>query len=306
MILTDDNFCSIVAAVEKGRVIYAGIQKFVAFIMSVHIAEVIQIFVCVVAGVPVMREPLQILFLILVTDLPPSIALGMEPGDPSILQLQPRPKEEPIVLGWMWWSINMNAFLLSAIIIGIYVWSLLIYCEGNIFAKDIYDVIPDYNNKLDQARTVAFIALVYAENIRAYIARSFDKPFFFNFFGNAQMQKAIVLAQIALYAAVLLPGFSDKILMLRGLEIGGYGWLMSFLGPILTVILCDLAKVITYFQNMRYQAAIQKKRETEDAERKAKVAAAPKAAAPKVAAPTPAPAAAAPAPTNETVRIDWV
>merc|ERR1711981_1163322 len=54
MILTDDNFCSIVSAVEMGRVIYAGIQKFVAFIMSVHIAEILQIFVCIAVGMPVM------------------------------------------------------------------------------------------------------------------------------------------------------------------------------------------------------------------------------------------------------------
>lgn len=238
MILTDDNFCSIVAAVEKGRVVYAGIQKFVAFIMSVHIAEVIQIFVCVVAGIPVMREPLQILFLILVTDLPPSIALGMEPGDPTILKQLPRPKEEPIVLGWMWWSINMNAFLLSGIIIGIYVWSLHIFCDGKILAEDIYKDVEDYQFKLSQARTVAFIALVYAENIRAYIARSFDRPFFYNFLGNVDMQKAIVMAQIALYCAVLIPGFSDLILGLRGLDIGWEGWLISLLGPLLTVILC--------------------------------------------------------------------
>merc|ERR1712070_982488 len=66
MILRDDNFCSIVKAVEKGRVIYAGIQKFVIFIMSVHIAEVVQICSCIVAGFPLMRTPLQILFLILV------------------------------------------------------------------------------------------------------------------------------------------------------------------------------------------------------------------------------------------------
>merc|ERR1711985_213932 len=66
MILTDDNFCSIVSAVEMGRAIYAGIQKFVAFIMSVHIAEVIQIFVCIAIGMPVMRTPVLILFLILV------------------------------------------------------------------------------------------------------------------------------------------------------------------------------------------------------------------------------------------------
>merc|ERR1719313_2094860 len=76
MILMDDDFSNIVAAVEKGRVVYAGIQKFVAFIMSVHVGEVMQIFVCVCAGMPIMRTPLQILFLILVTDLPPAIALG--------------------------------------------------------------------------------------------------------------------------------------------------------------------------------------------------------------------------------------
>merc|ERR1711964_725074 len=140
MILTDDNFCSIVAAVEKGRTIYAGIQKFIAFIMSVHIAEVIQIFVCIAVGIPVMRTPLQILFLILVTDLPPSIALGMEPGDPSILKASPRPKSEPIVLNWMWLSINMNAAILSAVIIAIYVFALHHFCDGLFFQSDILEL----------------------------------------------------------------------------------------------------------------------------------------------------------------------
>merc|ERR1719247_636017 len=121
MILTDDNFVSIVAAVEKGRVIYAGIQKFVCFIMSVHIGEVLQIFVCIVADIPVMRTPLQILFLILVTDLPPSIALGMEPGQPGILKEYPRPKQQAIVLNWMWQGIVMNGLILT-------VCALLVYC----------------------------------------------------------------------------------------------------------------------------------------------------------------------------------
>ena len=74
MVLTDDNFASIIKAVEKGRVLYAGIQKFVAFIMRVHVGEVLQIFVCICADIPYMRTPLQILFLILVTDLPPTFA----------------------------------------------------------------------------------------------------------------------------------------------------------------------------------------------------------------------------------------
>merc|ERR1712118_309965 len=89
VILTDDNLCSIVGAVEKGRVIYAGIHKFVAFIMSVHIAEILQILACILGAMPVMRTPLQILFLILVTDLAPSIALGLEPGQRGIMKEPP-------------------------------------------------------------------------------------------------------------------------------------------------------------------------------------------------------------------------
>merc|ERR1712072_998887 len=186
----------------------------------------IQIFICIVAGIPVMRTPLQILFLILVTDLPPSIALGMEPGDKSIIKAQPRPKEEPIVQGWMWMSINMNGAILSAVIIGVYMFALREFCDGKIRQEDIL-LLDDYEENLAKARTVAFISLVYSENVRAYIARSFDRPFWVNLFGNKEMQKAIVLAQICLYVAVLVPGVSDKILGLRGLEIGGWGWAVA-------------------------------------------------------------------------------
>merc|ERR1712178_327467 len=246
----------------KGRTIYAGIQKFVAFIMSVHIAEVLQIFICIVAEIPVMRTPLQILFLILVTDLPPSIALGMEPGHKSILKAQPRPKEEPIVIGWMWMSINMNGAILSAVIIGVYIMSLMHFCDGAVNQSDILK-IDNFEENLAKARTVAFISLVYSENIRAYIARSFDKPLWVNLCGNKEMLKAVILAQLALYIAVLVPGVSDKILGLRGLDIGYWGWAVSLLGPVGTVILCELAKIITYFQVRQYQAKIAKKRESE-------------------------------------------
>jgi len=136
MILTDDNFCSIVKAVNKGRVIYAAIQKFVAFIMSVHIAEVLQIFLCIVAGIPIMRQPLQILFLVLCTDLPPAIALGMEPGSPDIMNDKPRPKTQPIVLPWMWQSIIVNGLILTFVIFLTYLCNLSAY-TGAILQDDI-------------------------------------------------------------------------------------------------------------------------------------------------------------------------
>uniref|UniRef100_A0A7S1W9K9 Cation-transporting P-type ATPase C-terminal domain-containing protein n=1 Tax=Alexandrium catenella TaxID=2925 RepID=A0A7S1W9K9_ALECA len=270
MILTDDNFCSIVAAVEKGRTIYAGIQKFVAFIMSVHIAEVLQIFVCVIANIPVMRTPLQILFLILVTDLPPSIALGMEPGDKSILKMRPRPKKEPIMIGWMWQSSIMNGAILTAVIIGVYILALLHFCEGQVFQFDIM-ALDDFEEKLANARTVAFISLVYSENIRAYIARSFDRPFWVGFLANMEMQKAIVAAQLALYIAVFVPGLSDTILGLNGTRIGLWGWAVSLLGPVGTVALCEAYKLVTQYQVAKYQEKLRKE-QIEEQERHQEIA----------------------------------
>mmetsp|Transcript_72591 Transcript_72591/g.210100 ORF Transcript_72591/g.210100 Transcript_72591/m.210100 type:complete len:746 (+) Transcript_72591:2-2239(+) len=255
MILTDDNFTSIVAAVEKGRIIYTGIQKFVAFIMSVHIAEVIQIFVCIVFGIPVMRTPLQILFLILVTDLPACIALAMEPGEKTVLKDRPRPKEEPVVLVWMWWSMMLNGVVLSCIVLGIYIWALLIYCEGTITQANIAQ-LDDSHEKLMDARTVAFISLVWAENVRGYCSRSFDRPFYHNLWGNPAMQRALGLATIALYVAVLVPFFSTKILNLDGIGIGLEGWIMAAVGPAACLVVCEGCKLITVHQKEAYLASL--------------------------------------------------
>jgi magnesium-transporting ATPase (P-type) len=138
MILTDDNFCSIVDAIEQGRIIYAGIQKFVSFIMSVHFAEVIQIFLCIICNIPVMRQPLQILFLILVTDLPPSIALGFEPGEALTMQRKPRVKTQPVVVAWMWFGIVANGMILTICIFSTYILCLWAYA-GAFLSEDIID-----------------------------------------------------------------------------------------------------------------------------------------------------------------------
>jgi magnesium-transporting ATPase (P-type) len=114
-------------AIEKGRVIYSGIQKFICFIMSVHFSEVLQIFLCIVSSIPVMRQPLQILFLILVTDLPPSIALGFEPGEELIMKRKPRPRTQPVVMMWMWRGIVANGLILTVCIFCIYMLALWAY-----------------------------------------------------------------------------------------------------------------------------------------------------------------------------------
>merc|ERR1712139_537611 len=91
-------------------------------------------------------------------------------------------------------------------------------------------------------RTVAFIALVWSENVRAYTSRSFEKFFVIDLLSNKYMQRAIGLAQAALYLALFLPGLSD-ILELKGIDIDTKGWVAAFFGALATLVLCELSKL---------------------------------------------------------------
>ncbi|PJF24693.1 MAG: ATPase, partial [Phototrophicales bacterium] len=97
MVLTDDNYASIVAAVEQGRIIYSNIRKFVFFLLSSNIAEIMIIFLATLAGLPVPLTAIQLLWLNLITDGAPALALAVEKGDPDIMQQKPRAKDEPII-----------------------------------------------------------------------------------------------------------------------------------------------------------------------------------------------------------------
>ena len=97
MVLTDDNYASIVSAVEQGRIIYDNIRKFVFFLISSNVAEIMIIFLATLAGLPAPLTVIQLLWLNLLTDGAPALALAMEKGDPAIMERKPRPPSEPII-----------------------------------------------------------------------------------------------------------------------------------------------------------------------------------------------------------------
>ena len=97
MVLTDDNFASIVAAVEEGRGIFANIRKFVHYLFSCNISEVLTLFICILAGVPTPLLPVQILWVNLVTDGLPALALGVDPKSPHLMQRPPRDPREGVL-----------------------------------------------------------------------------------------------------------------------------------------------------------------------------------------------------------------
>ncbi len=97
MVLTDDNYVSIVSAIEQGRIIYSNIRKFVYFLISCNMAEIAIIFIATLLGWPSPLTVIQLLWLNLLSDGAPALALGLEKGDPDIMERAPRPPKEPVI-----------------------------------------------------------------------------------------------------------------------------------------------------------------------------------------------------------------
>lgn len=188
MILTDDNFASIVAAAEEGRVIYSNIRKFIFFLLSCNIAEIMIIFIAMLVGLPVPLKPIQLLWLNLLTDAFPALALGMEQKEPGIMKRPPRNPDEPIMDKRMRWQIGIQSTFMTLAVLGIYVYALN-------FKGDIHD-----------ARTFAFAALIFSELLRAYTSRSETFSVFkLGIFGNKYMVMGTVLSFVLLLAVIYIP-----------------------------------------------------------------------------------------------------
>ncbi|MCC6802758.1 MAG: cation-translocating P-type ATPase [Anaerolineae bacterium] len=122
MVLTDDNFASIVAAVEEGRTIYDNIRKFVLFLLSSNIGEILVMFVGILIGLPVPLLAIQILWVNLVTDGLPAIALGFDPAEPGVMKRPPRPVDESIFAHGVGRKIIIRSVLLAALTLGAFIY----------------------------------------------------------------------------------------------------------------------------------------------------------------------------------------
>src|SRR5699024_2523751 len=106
MVLTDDAFSTIVLAIEQGRIIFGNIRRFIFYLLSCNLSEVLVVGLGSVAGTPLPLLPLQILFLNLVTDVFPALALGMGEGEAGVMNRPPRKADKPILVYKDWWGIG--------------------------------------------------------------------------------------------------------------------------------------------------------------------------------------------------------
>jgi len=233
MVLTDDNYASIVAAVEQGRVIYSNIRKFVFFLLSSNVAEIMIIFLATLAGLPAPLTAIQLLWLNLITDGAPALALAMEKGDPDIMDQKPRAKAEPIVNRSMGVGIVIQTIMQTSAVLGAFVMGLIWHLEAGAIIPDganmlSYVLAHDWRGvDVQTAETMAFVTLSLAELFRAYTVRSERASLFsIGIFSNKYMQYAvgisITLLLIVCAVPFLQPIFNTHFLSGRewGLVIG--------------------------------------------------------------------------------------
>lgn len=189
MVLTDDNYASIVAAVEQGRVIYSNIRKFVYYLLSCNLAEIAIIFISILIYKTSPLAAIQLLWLNLVTDGAPALALGTEKAEPGIMNQPPRPPTEPIINRFMQTGIAIQTVAITAI-------TLAAYALG----RNLHPESPQF------AETMAFATLSISELARAYTARSERYPLLkLGIFSNRLMNIAFFTSLILVLAVIYVP-----------------------------------------------------------------------------------------------------
>jgi Ca2+-transporting ATPase len=236
MVLTDDNYASIVSAVEQGRIIYSNIRKFVYYLLSCNMAEIMVIFLATLFGSSSPLNAIQLLWLNLLTDGAPALALGLEKGDPDIMEQPPRPVHEPIInrmmlVGVVVQTIAITAAVLTAFYVG------LAWNPANVAL----------------AQTMAFVTLSASELVRAYTARSERVSLWrLGVFSNRYMQYAVLASVLLMLGAVYLPFLQP---VFDTVPLGMREW--SLMLPLLLVpsIAAEITKAIFRWQSRRAMPA---------------------------------------------------
>ena len=191
MILMDDNFETIVSAIEEGRIIYDNIRKFIRYLLSCNLGEVLTMFLATIFYLPTPMLPIQILFVNLATDGLPAIALGVDPADKDIMNQQPRSKKEGIFARGL-----TEKILVRGCLIGIC--TLLTFIVGGLYGMD-----------LNTCRTMALSTLVMSQLLHVFECRSERHSIFeIKLFTNMYLVGAVAISIIMLLSIIYIPFFS--------------------------------------------------------------------------------------------------
>ncbi len=250
MILTDDNFATIVKAIKEGRVIYDNLKKFILFLLSCNISEVLVMFIAIVFGSYIFKLvgidpqlvyipllPVQILWMNLITDGLPALALGVNPSEQNIMERKATKRRDQI---------------LSKKRLGMILWQGLVLTAGSLFMYFIGPVLFNTHSLLhdkDVFHTCVFTTLVLTQLFHSYNFRFEDKGIFRKGIFENKILNLSILGSILLQAALIYVPFLQKIFSTASLNVNQ--WLMVIVSSIVPVILINLINEIMYYVKRR-------------------------------------------------------
>ncbi|MBM4778688.1 MAG: HAD-IC family P-type ATPase [Archangiaceae bacterium] len=223
LVLADDNFASIVAALKEGRGIADNIQKTLSYLLAGNAGELLTLFVAAAVGWPLPLLPLQLLWVNLVTDGFPALALVMDPAGDEVLSRPPKAQSQPMLGRREWTAIALVGVVIGAVTLSVFRYELS-------------------SDTLDHARTVAFSSLVFAQVFNAFGARSFTRTFLeVGSFTNLRLVAVVVSTALLQVGLMALP------LTQRLFGLGSFSWrvlLISVVAGLVPITLVELAKLV--------------------------------------------------------------
>ena len=236
MVLADDNFATIVAAVEEGRRIYDNIRKSIQFLLSSNLSEVISIFVSTMMGFTILL-PIHLLWINLITDAFPALALGMEKGEADIMKRKPRSSNEGIFAGGMGFDCAYQGIMLAGV-------TLVSYFVGHYLESGRWEVVDSLDGM-----TMAFITLAMAEIFHSFNMRTQHASIFSVQGHNVYLYGSMVFSWVLSTGIVYMPVISD---MFKFQHISFEEYVVA-MGMAFSVI--PIVEIVKFIQRkMRHQA----------------------------------------------------
>ena len=222
MILSDDNFVTIVEAVKTGRHIYANIKKAIHFLIATNIGEIVAIFFGLLLGLETPLLAIQLLWINLVTYSFPAIALGMEPAEKDIMNRKPNDSKKSIFADGLWEKIFVEGFMIGIL-------TLFAFSLGN----KLYG--------LQVGRTMAFISLSMLELVHSFNVRSEESLFKAGLFKNKYLIGAFLIGIILQVGVVVIPKIADifDVVLLNNKQ-----WIYTAIISILPLVIVEIQKKI--------------------------------------------------------------
>ncbi|KAJ3392610.1 hypothetical protein HDU84_003859 [Entophlyctis sp. JEL0112] len=269
MVLADDNFATIVSAVEEGRSIYSNTKQFIRYLISSNIGEVVSIFLTVVLGMPEALIPVQLLWVNLVTDGLPATALGFNPPDHDIMKRPPRSGKEPIVTTWLFVRyLVIGTFVGCATVFG-YAWWFMFYEAGPQISfyqlthfHQCATKFPEIgcamftNDLAKKATTMSLSILVVVEMFNAINSLSENESLLTFFIHNNVYLVASIVLSMALHVAILYVPFLSNLFSITPLNWEEWAAVLWISAPV--ILIDEVLKAISRVSNSQSKGKVKK------------------------------------------------